>query len=55
MGNFALFFFQIYPTHSRYVYDSTEMILAILYGEVLHTLHASYQPNWHSGYGEEVV
>ena len=55
MGNFALFFFQLYPTHSRSVYDLTGMILAILYGKVLHMLHAKYQPNWHSGSGEEVV
>ena len=55
MGNFALFFFQLYPTHSRSVYDPTEMILAILYSKVPHMLHANYQPNWHSGSGEEVV
>ena len=51
MGNFALFF-QLYPTHSRSVYDPTGMILAILYSKVPHMLHAKYQPNWHSGSGE---
>ena len=55
MGNFTLFFFQLYPTHSRSVYDPTEMILAVLYSMVPHMLHAKYQPNWHSGSGEEVV
>ena len=55
MGNFALFFFQLYRTHSRSVYDSTGVFLAILYGKVPHMLHAEYQPNWHSGSGEEVV
>ena len=40
MGNFALFFFQLYPTHSRSVYDSTGLILAILYSKVPHMLHA---------------
>ena len=55
MGNFALFFFQFYPTHSRSVYDPTGMILDILYTKVPHMLHAKYQPNWHSGSGEEVV
>ena len=49
------YFFQIYPTHSRAVYDPTGMILAILYSKVPHMLHAKYQPNWHSGSGEEVV
>ena len=33
MRNFALFFFQLYPTHSRSVYDPTGMILAILYSK----------------------
>ena len=55
MGNFVLYFFQLYPTHSRSVYDLTGMILAILYSKVPHMLHAKYQPNWHSGSGEEVV
>ena len=55
MGNYALFFFQLYPTHSRSVYDPIEMILAILYSKVPHMLHAKYQPHWHSGSGEEVV
>ena len=54
MGNFALFFFQFYPTHSRSVYDLTGMILAILYSKVPHMLHAKYQPIWHSGSGEEI-
>ena len=55
MGNFALFFFQLYPTHSRSVYDPTGIILAILYSKVPHMLHAKYQPNWQSGSEEEVV
>ena len=37
------------------VYDPTGMILAILYSKVPHMLHAKYQPNWHSGSGEEVA
>ena len=49
------FFFQLYPTHSRSVYDPTGMILAILYSKVPHMLHAKYQPNWQSGSEEEVV
>ena len=52
---FCVIFFQIYPTHSRLVYDPTGMILAILYSKLHHMLHAKYQPNWHSGSGEEVV
>ena len=28
---------------------------AILYREVPHMLHATYQPNWPNGSGEEVV
>ena len=52
---FCVIFFQFYPTHSRSVYDPTGMILAILYSKVPHMLHAKYQPNWHSGSGEEVV
>ena len=52
---FLRFFFQLYPTHSRYVYDPTGMILAILYSKVPHMLHAKYQPNRHSGSGEEIV
>ena len=51
---FCVIFFQLYPTHSRSVYDPTGMILAILYSKVPHMLHAKYQPNWHSGSGEEV-
>ena len=35
-------FLQIYPTHSRSVYDPTGMMLAIVYGEVPHMLHAKY-------------
>ena len=54
-GKFCVIFFQIYPSHSRSVYDPTGMILAILYSKVPHMLHAKYQPNWHSGSGEEVV
>ena len=48
-------FFQLYPTLSRSVYNPTGMILAILCSKVPHMLHAKYQPNWHSGSGEEVV
>ena len=48
---FCGIFFQLYPTHSRSVYDPTGMILAILYNNVPHMLHAKYQPNWHSGSG----
>ena len=33
-------FSQLYPTHSRLVYDPTRTILAILYGEVPHMLPA---------------
>ena len=47
--------FQLYPTHSRSVCDPTGMILAILYRKMPHMLHAKYQPNWHSGSGEEDV
>ena len=46
-------FSQFYPTHSRLVYDPTETILAILYGEVPHMLPAKYQPNPRGGSGEE--
>ena len=42
------------PAH-RSVYDLTGLILAILYRKVSHMLYAKYQPNWHSGSGEEVV
>ena len=53
---FCVIFFPTLPTHSRSVYDPTEMILAIFfYSKVPHMLHAKYQPNWHSGSGEEVV
>ena len=52
---FCVIFFQFYPTHSRSVYDPTGMISAILYSKVPYMLHAKYQPNWHSGSGEEVV
>ena len=48
-------FFQFYPTHSRLVYDLTTTILSISYRKVSHMLHAKYQPNWHSGSGDEVV
>ena len=54
MGNLR-HFSQLYPTHSRLVYDPTGTILAFLYSEVPHMLHEKYQPNWHSGSGEEVV
>ena len=52
---FCVIFFQLYPIHSRSVYDPTEMILTILYRKVPHMLHAKYQANWHSSSGEEVV
>ena len=51
--NFCLIFFQLYPSHSRSVYDPTGMILANLYSKVPHMLHAKYQPNPPSGSGEE--
>ena len=46
-------FFPTLPTHLRLVYDPTEMILAILYGEMPHMLPAKYQPNPPGGSGEE--
>ena len=46
---------QLYPTHSRLVYDPTGTILAILYGEVSHMLPAKYQPNQPGGSGVEVI
>ena len=52
---FCVIFFQIYPTHSRSVYDPTRMILAILYSKVPHMLQAKNQANWHSSSGKEVV
>ena len=52
---FCFIFFQLYPTHSRFVYDPTGMILAILYSKVPHMLYAKYQAHWHSSSGEEVV
>ena len=42
------------PTHFRSFYDPSEPILAILYKEVPHMLHAKYQPNQPSGSGEVV-
>ena len=48
-------FSPFYPTHSRSVYDPTEMILAILYLKVPHMLPAKYQPNWPDDFGDEVV
>ena len=47
--------FQIYPTHLRSVYDPSGPILAILYREVPHMLHAKYQPNQHRRSGEEII
>ena len=44
---------QLYPTHSRLVYDPTRTILAFLYREVPHMLPAKYQPNPPGGSGEE--
>ena len=52
---FCVIFFQIYPTHSRLVYDPTETILAILYREVPYMHPAKYQPYPPSGSGEEIV
>ena len=46
-------FFQIYPTHSRSIYDLTRTILAILYRKVPFMLPAKYQPNPPGGSGEE--
>ena len=48
-------FSQLYPTHTRLVYNPTGMILAILYSEVPHMLPAKYQPNMPGGSGEEVI
>ena len=50
---FCVIFFQLYPTHSRSVYDPTGMVLAILCSKVLHMLPAKYQPNPPGGSGEE--
>ena len=50
---FCVIFFQFYPTHSRLVYDPTETILAISYGEVPLMRPAKYQPNPPGGSGEE--
>ena len=47
--------FPIHPTHLGFVYDPFGPILAILYWEVPHMLHAKYQPNQPSGSEEEVV
>ena len=47
--------FQIYPTYLRYVYCLTDTILAILYREVPHMLHAKYWQNQPSESGEEIV
>ena len=55
VSEILLHFFQLYPTHSRSVYDLTAITLAILNRKVPHMLHAKYQPNWHSGSGEEVI
>ena len=49
------YFFPTLPHPLKVCYDPTGMILAILYSKVLKMLHAKYQPNWHSGSGEEVV
>ena len=46
-------FSQLYPTHSRLVYDPTGTILVILYREVPHMLPAEYQPNPPGGSKEE--
>ena len=47
------YFSQLYPTHSRLVYDPTGTILSILYREVPRMLPAKYQPNPPGGSGEE--
>ena len=48
-------FSQLYPTHSRLVYDPSGTILAILYSEVSHMLPTKYQPNQPGGSGVEVI
>ena len=48
-------FFQLYPTHSRLVYNPTGTILAIFYSEGSHMLTAKYQPNRPVGSGLEVI
>ena len=48
-------FSQLFPTHSRLVYDPTGRILAILYSEVTHMLPAKYQPNQPGDSGVEVI
>ena len=45
-------FSHFYPTHTRSVYDSTGMILAVLYWEVPHMLHANISPR-PSGSGDQ--
>ena len=52
---FCVIFSQLYPTHSRLVYDPTGTILAILYSEVPNMLPAKYQPNRPGGSGKEVI
>ena len=54
-GKFCVIFFQLYPTHSRSVYDPTGMILAILYSKMHHMLPAKYKPNRPVGSGVEVI
>ena len=48
-------FSQLYPTHSRLVYDPTGTILIILHSKVSHMLPAKYQPNRPGGSGVEVI
>ena len=48
-------FSQLYPTHSRLVYNPTGTILAILYSEVPCMLPAKYQPNPPDGSGKDVI
>ena len=43
------------PHPLKICFDPSRPILAILYREVPHMLHAKYQPNQPSGSGEEVV
>ena len=46
-------FSQLYPTHSKSVYDPTGTILANVCREVPHMLPAKYQPNRPGGSRDE--
>ena len=52
---FCVTFSQLYPPHSRLVYDPTGTILANLYWEMPYKLPAKYQANTPGGSGEEVI